>query len=329
MTTLLEADGVLIQVLIDNVTDSVSSTPPFVTAEWDVLRAGGMSVLSGSCQCCANHGLSLLIRVDVGAKSHTVMFDAGPAGETLEYNVRRLKPDMGCVEAVVLSHGHWDHAGGLIKAFELIRGARAEQAPIPCHMHPGVFVQRGIPRPLGGVLPINPVPSATELAAAGAQPVLSTEPQYLLGGALYLSGEIRRTTVFERGFRGHVRRADDGEAWVPDPLILDERYLAIAIRGRGLLILSACSHAGIVNVVLDASSRFPGMPVFGILGGFHLAGGNEQIIKETVAALGEFELELIAPGHCTGWRAVAALAARFGEKKVVPTAVGQTFAILA
>lgn len=321
-------DKVEITVLMDNVTDSLSSVPANVTKEWDMLRLAGMKTLAGSCQCCANHGLSLLVTSWLAGVSHTVLFDAGPAEETLAYNVQRLGVDMGKIEAVVLSHGHWDHGGGLPKAFELIHAAAPGRGPVPCHLHPGMFVQRAIPRPLGGVLPIQTPPGPQELAACGALPLLGTEALTLLDGHFYLSGEIPRQCGFERGFRGHVRLDEQGQ-WVPDPFIMDERYLAFHVRGRGLFALSACSHAGIVNVTLDVQERFAPLPVFGVMGGFHLSGANEVVIAETVEALAQCELEFIAPGHCTGWRAVSALGQRLGDQRVVPTSVGQHYVLSA
>jgi 7,8-dihydropterin-6-yl-methyl-4-(beta-D-ribofuranosyl)aminobenzene 5'-phosphate synthase len=108
---------------------------------------------------------------------------------------------------------------------------------------------------------------------------------------------------------------------------MDEKYLLVSVKGLGLLVVSACSHAGIINVVRDVRTRFPDTPIYGVLGGLHLTGANEAIIPETVDALAEFDLKLIAPGHCTGWRAVTALANRFGDKVVMPTAVGQIFTL--
>jgi len=326
--SILALDRVEITVLMDNVTDSLSSVPDNVTKEWDMLRLAGMKTLKGSCQCCANHGLSLLVTSWLGDQRHTVLFDAGPAEETLAYNIERLGIDMGLIDAVVLSHGHWDHGGGLPKAFELIHRARPGRAPVPCYLHPGMFVQRAIPRPMGGVLPIQTPPDPVALAAAGAQPVLGTQPLALLEGHFYLSGEIARRSSFERGFRGHVRQDENGE-WVPDPLLMDERYLAIHVRGLGLFAFSACSHAGIVNVAMDLRDRFPEHRIHGVMGGFHLSGANEAVIGQTVSALAEFDMGLVAPGHCTGWRAVSALGARLGDQKVVPTAVGQHYVLKA
>ena len=95
---------------------------------------------------------------------------------------------------------------------------------------------------------------------------------------------------------------------------------------KGLFVLTACSHAGLINVLTAARARFPTTPIFGVLGGFHLSGATEAIIPQTVDALAGFGLSLIAAAHCTGWRATAALAARFGDK-VVPSAVGKRFTL--
>jgi 7,8-dihydropterin-6-yl-methyl-4-(beta-D-ribofuranosyl)aminobenzene 5'-phosphate synthase len=168
------------------------------------------------------------------------------------------------------------------------------------------------------------VPSVTDLTAFGAQVVVTTEPQTLLDGLFYVSGEIPRVTGFERGYPGQVRRTADGEGWEPDELLMDERWLAVNVAGKGLVVLSACSHAGIVNVLRHARATFPEIPIHAVMGGLHLSGPNEEIIPQTVAGLAEFGLKTIAAGHCTGWRAMTALANAFGGA-LAPTAVGKQF----
>jgi len=104
---------------------------------------------------------------------------------------------------------------------------------------------------------------------------------------------------------------------------MDERF--VAIRGEaGILVLTACSHAGVVNVMTHARDSFPDAPLHGVIGCFHLSGGNEKIIPETVAALAQFDLKVLAPAHCTGWRAVSAMASSFGDA-LAPAAVGKTY----
>ena len=105
--------------------------------------------------------------------------------------------------------------------------------------------------------------------------------------------------------------------------MMDERFVAVNVRGKGIVVLSACSHAGVVNVLTHARTCFADEPLHAVLGGLHLSGSNEKIIPETVAGMREFGLSVIAPGHCTGWRAVNAFAQAFGEHTLAPLAVGK------
>jgi 7,8-dihydropterin-6-yl-methyl-4-(beta-D-ribofuranosyl)aminobenzene 5'-phosphate synthase len=122
---------------------------------------------------------------------------------------------------------------------------------------------------------------------------------------------------------GQHRLGPDGE-WKLDKLLVDERYVAVHIANKGLFVFTACSHAGLINVLTNAGNRFPDVPIHGVLGGFHLSGATESIIPDTVEALERFNLSLIAAAHCTGWRAMGALATRFGDR-FVASAVGKRF----
>jgi 7,8-dihydropterin-6-yl-methyl-4-(beta-D-ribofuranosyl)aminobenzene 5'-phosphate synthase len=139
-----------------------------------------------------------------------------------------------------------------------------------------------------------------------------------------LSGEIPRVTLFERGLPGHYQKNVDGN-WMPDPLLMDERFLMVEVEGKGLIVFTACSHAGVVNVLKHARESVAGTPIHVVMGGFHLSGANEEIIPETVTALSELKPSTIAAGHCTGWRAVNALANAFGDSALDPLAVGKCY----
>ena len=179
--------------------------------------------------------------------------------------------------------------------------------------------------PDGDVRLMDDVPSVAELTGLGAEIVSTAEPQRLLDGMFHVSGEIPRVTSFERGLPGQVRRTEDGAGWEPDELLMDERWLAVNVKGKGLVVLSACSHAGIVNVLTHARASFPDLKLHAVLGGLHLSGTNEKIIPETVAAMKQFGLARIGAGHCTGWRAMSALAHAFGDDVLAPSAVGKRY----
>jgi 7,8-dihydropterin-6-yl-methyl-4-(beta-D-ribofuranosyl)aminobenzene 5'-phosphate synthase len=324
MTNLAAIDSVDIQILVDNVTDSLSSVPSFVETEFAGLgrRRGAAWVLVGACLCCAAHGLSCLLTIHSGETSHTVLFDSGPEDRTFEQNVSRLGVDLAPVEAMVLSHGHWDHAGAMLRALQLVRDRNGGQ-DVPCYMHPDMFRSRAAKLTDGSFRPMEDVPSMADLEDNGGRVISSRDAQTIAGNTVFVSGEIPRRSGFEIGLPGQHRRTEDGKGWELDELLLDERFVAVNVRGKGLVVLTACSHAGVINVLTHARECFPGVKLHAVLGGLHLSGINERIIPQTVKALGEFDLDVVAAGHCTGWRAMSALANAFGDGKLVPLAVGK------
>jgi 7,8-dihydropterin-6-yl-methyl-4-(beta-D-ribofuranosyl)aminobenzene 5'-phosphate synthase len=326
MLEVLTVDRLEVLVLVDNATDSLSTNPRNVIPEWSGLLTGGrLRMISGQNICCAHHGLSLLISAHVGGEKRTLLFDAGPEGATFLRNTKILDVDFGAIEAVVLSHGHWDHAGGLLAAIEAIAAARAKDGA-DCFVHPGMFAQRASQRPNGEFYVHEPVPNPDALTKAGAKVVNTREPQAAAGGAFYISGEIPRLTRYEMGLPGHMRRSEDGKSWEPDPLLMDERFISVHVKDKGQFVFSACSHAGLINVLNHARAVFPKVPLYGVMGGLHLSGVTEKIIPETIRDLKSFDLKLLAPGHCTGWRALTAMAKVFGDE-LVPSAVGKRYLI--
>lgn len=326
MPEILPVDRLEVLVLVDNTTDSHSTNPKNVEPEWSVLLTGGrLRMLSGQNTCCAHHGLSLLITAHVGSQARTLLFDAGPAAATFTRNAAILGVDFAAVEAVVLSHGHWDHAGGLLAAVDGIAKSRADRR-VDCYMHPGMFGQRATKRPDGKLYVNELVPNPNTLTEAGANVVNTRDPQVIAGGAFYVSGEIPRVTSYEAGVPNHLTLGADGQSWEPDPLIMDERFISVCVKDKGQFVFSACSHAGLINVLTHARSVFPSFLLYGAMGGLHLSGINEKIIPETVADLKTFGLKLLAPGHCTGWRALSVMAREFGNE-LVPSAVGKRYLI--
>jgi len=191
-------------------------------------------------------------------------------------------------------------------------------ARCPITRTPGMFSSRAMRLPNGGLRFMDDVPSIADLTAQGADVVCTTEPQLFLDDMFSSAAKSRASRCSSAGYP--VRCARPPTAGKPDELLMDERWLAVNVANKGLVVLSACSHAGIINVLKHARASFPEAPLHAVMGGLHLSGANEAIIPQTVAAMGEFKLAQIAAGHCTGWRAIAALAAAFGDK--VAGAVG-------
>jgi len=323
--SLRPVDNIEVRVLVDNVTDNLSSVPETVGHEIQTLSSLGMKAWSGDCMCCAHHGLSLVITAHIGSDSHSFLFDAGPEAYTIERNGEKLGIAFDEIKAAMLSHGHWDHGGGFLAALKLMQSGDGDRK-VPFYMHPDMFCRRGLKFPNGFVLPMRDVPTEAELTALGADVRCSTTAQTVLDDCFFISGEIPRVTPFEAGLPNHVRQTSpDSEDWEPDPWIMDERYLAVNVKEKGVVLFSACSHAGVVNVLEDAKSQFDDVGLHCVMGGFHLSGAAvEPIIPNTVARMTDFDLDIIIPAHCTGFRAVTALVNEFGDK-VVPSAVGRLY----
>jgi 7,8-dihydropterin-6-yl-methyl-4-(beta-D-ribofuranosyl)aminobenzene 5'-phosphate synthase len=231
--------------------------------------------------------------------------------------MRRLELSPHDIDLIVLSHGHWDHVTGMDG---LVR--RLGRAGMPVLIHPEFWSRRRVAFP--GREPVElPTTSKAALRGAGFEIVERRQPSFLLDGSLLVTGEVDRTTGFERGFPGHEAHRDG--AWRPDPLILDDQALVAFVRGRGLVVLTGCGHSGIVNILRHVRTLTGGARIHAVIGGFHLSGrAFEPIIGPTCDALAEFSSDYLVPAHCTGWRATHALAARFPEA-FIQNCVGTRF----
>lgn len=269
----------------------------------------------------AEHGFSALVTIRRAGVSHTVLFDTGISPDGLATNVERLGIDVSSIEAVVLSHGHFDHTGGLCGLARLY-GRRG----LPLTLHPEAWTRRRLQIP--GAEPMElPTLSRRSLEDEGFSLIERRDPSVLLDGALLITGEVDRTTEYEQGLPGH--EAATAQGWRPDPLVLDDQALVVDVRGRGLVVLTGCGHAGAINICRQALRLTTTSRLCGLLGGLHLTGAAfEPIIEPTVAALCELAPELVVPAHCTGWRAQHRLAGALPDA-FVPNAVGSTFTLAA
>jgi len=173
----------------------------------------------------------------------------------------------------------------------------------------------------------TPTTSRRALEDVGFDVVEQHQPSFLLDGAVLVTGEVDRTTDFERGFLVHQAYRDG--AWVPDPLILDDQALIVDVAGKGLVILTGCGHAGIVNICRYAQRLTGRNRLHAVLGGFHLNGPLfKPLIPPTLDALEQLAPDVIVPAHCTGWRAMHAIAGRLPQQ-FIQNSVGTTYHLAA
>jgi 7,8-dihydropterin-6-yl-methyl-4-(beta-D-ribofuranosyl)aminobenzene 5'-phosphate synthase len=314
-------DSLVVEVITDDVSDAYVSKTLFAVSEFTNVVLAGAKVISGETLLCANLGFGLKLVSEADQVRHTLVFDTGPEGAIFIRNCANLGIRLGEVEAIAVSHGHWDHMAALPHAVD---GIVKDGGRVTVHVNPEMFNDRAVRLKSGKVVPVANVPRPTELEQCGAQVVNDFEPRLLLDDHFYLSGEIPRVSAFEKGRVDHLcRRRPDGP-WEPDPLLMDERMLVAHVRDLGLIVFSACSHAGIVNVCTHTRSLFPDIPIYCVMGGLHLGGVMERIIPDTVEGLRPFRIAHIITGHCTGWRALHALADAFGDA-VSQSAVGTKY----
>lgn len=339
---IIQLDELEILVVVDNETDTLSSVDEGVPQIPEVVHLAARTPPSREYEghqcktvfdqlCCGCHGLSVLLIGRRDGMERVMLFDIGPYPDLWLENARRLDVDLSKIEVVFLSHWHSDHSGGFPEVVAAIAKARTEAglAPPLVDLHPNRPDQRGILLPNGVMVMLPDEPTFAEIEQAGGNIVKADQPHALCDGYFFASGAIDRVTEYETGLVGH--HSFYGEDGGPDPLIMDERFIAAEVRGRGVSLFSACSHAGIVNACLGVKAHFPDSPVDAVLGGYHLAGkAMEARIDPTVRDLQKrIAPKLVAPGHCTGWRAKARLADTFAPGRYAPSVVGTMYRLSA
>ncbi len=303
-------DSVTVTTLVDNVTDAlIADTGPARRAPLALAAAG--EILR------AEHGFSCLVTVAHRGHTTRILFDAGITTDGLVENMRRLELAPQDIDIIVLSHGHWDHTTGMHGLAAALGRSR-----LPVLLHPEFWNRRRVALP--GREPLElPSTSRSALEGAGFDVVEQQQPSFLLDGALLVTGEVDRTTAFERGAPAHQAHRSDG--WQPDPLILDDQALVANVRGRGLVVMTGCGHSGIVNILRYVRRLTGEHHLHAVIGGFHLGGpAYEPIIPATCDALAELAPDYLVPSHCTGWRAIHAMAARFPDA-FIQNSVGTRF----
>ena len=244
----------------------------------------------------AEHGFSTLVSVIVGGESRYILFDFGFSKQGAASNADALEADLSRVEALILSHGHMDHFGGLLSLVERIGKKNLELI-----LHPTAFRK---PRYIKVSEDFNitlPPLNKEAMQAAGISIVESTDPRLLVDGLLLFLGEVPKKSKFEKGFpRMHYDQGGQSH-WDP---IEDDTAVVANVRGKGLVVLSGCAHSGIINTVKYAREISGIEKIYAVMGGFHLSGADfEPIIEPTTEALKALNPAYVIPTHCTGRKA--------------------------
>ncbi len=322
---LAPVDEVAVTTLVDNTYDALlggderTSRTGFGAGLVEAPQFEGGRTAAG---LLAEHGFSALVTVRRGASTQTLLFDTGISPTGMVTNAERLGIDLAELRGVVLSHGHFDHAGGLAGL-----AGTLGRSGMPMLAHPLAWTRRRLAAP--GQEPFDmPTPSKHALHGEGFEVIERRWPSLLLDGAVLITGEVDRTTEFEHGMPP-AHQAWTGSAWQHDPLVADDQALLVHVRGKGLAVLTGCGHAGAVNIVRHAMRLTGVSRLHALIGGLHLSGqAFEPIIPPTVEALTALSPQLLAPGHCTGWRAQHALAAAL-PGAWVPSSSGTTYRLAA
>ena len=265
----------------------------------------------------AEHGFAALVTVHKGDTSAALLFDAGLSKTGLVHNMDTLGLKLQELGAIVLSHGHADHTQGLANLVDRLGKRR-----LPLVLHPDAFLQRKVILPDGLELNLPP-PDRQSLSQDGIDFVEERGPSLLLDDLLLVTGQVPRSTSFEVGLPLHHALIDG--SWQPDPYLYDDQAIVVHVRDKGLVVLTGCGHAGVINTVQHARQLTGIEKIAAVMGGFHLSGlFFEQAIEPTVAALKQIDPGLIVPAHCTGWKATHRIAREFPDA-FIQNSVGTRF----
>lgn len=248
----------------------------------------------------AEHGFSAILQTAVAESRHSVMMDFGQSSIAVPFNLETLKVDLARIEGLVLSHGHIDHFGALVPVLR-----KMPATPIPLMLHPAAFAAPRYLKFPAGIRVDLPALERPLLEEAGAEIMASPNPRLFADDTVLFLGEIERTNDFEKGMP-IAYFEQNGEEFKDD--ILDDSALVTNLRGKGLVILSGCAHAGIINTMTYAKKVTGIERIHVVMGGFHLLGpSSEPLVGRTLDEMKAFSPDYIVPCHCTGRKAMQAI----------------------
>jgi len=297
-----EAENVTITIITDNYYET--TRPSYKIAN----RYSGSSFY-------AEHGIACHVETVVDGRSHALLFDFGPTFSGLSSNMDTLKIGLDRLEALALSHGHRDHCGGLV---ELLK-SRKEKIPkgIPLYVGEEAFSERGSGKRPDDVRVTHRPPKREELEGLGFVKIVEIKDPTPIASGAYLTGRIERVTEYEKV--DPQRWVRKGDTFEPENFI-GEQSVVLNLKGKGLVVLTGCAHVGVVNTVRHAQKITGVRKVHAIMGGFHLTGAKEEVIRRTVADIKAMAPDYIMPMHCTGFEALTVFAKEMPDQFILNTA---------
>ena len=249
------------------------------------------------------HGIAFLLEVIAGDERKRVLFDTGQSGQPILDNMEKLRVNPKDIDLVFLSHCHYDHTGGLIAMLKAI------DKPVPVIAHPKIFRRNLVKDQNWRHVGLGA--TKEEISKFGAEWILDNHPRKLVEGVTTTGEIIQEDKVeFEKELTSHLYTMENGKM-VNDTMV-DDMSLVIETRG-GLVVVSGCSHAGIVSIVRKAIQVAGNKRVKAVVGGYHLIDAKKERLEQTVTILKKLGVEKMYAGHCTGLKAECAFINEFGE----------------
>jgi 7,8-dihydropterin-6-yl-methyl-4-(beta-D-ribofuranosyl)aminobenzene 5'-phosphate synthase len=293
------ADRVEITIIVDNYIDIF--LPSTGVASYPVPGPGS--------RLLGEQGLSLWLNVWNGRKVTSLLYDFGRSSPTFFHNLELLGLDIAQLDYLVVSHGHRDHFGALKSVLKKTTGA------CTLIVHPEAVGKKKYVRLKDGSY-VGPWEIPPGIIAAWSGNAVLNRDAHRIADDMVVSGRIERRTDFEPEMAAACVK--EGARIVHDA-IPEDQALFIDIEGKGLLVVTGCCHAGLVNTVMKGLELFPGKNVYAVAGGLHLNSAGERQMDATIDYLSRLEISYIAPLHCTGYHASMQLMNSFKERGICGT----------
>jgi 7,8-dihydropterin-6-yl-methyl-4-(beta-D-ribofuranosyl)aminobenzene 5'-phosphate synthase len=308
-----EAEKIIITMITDNLADATRLD--YKIAKRQIYISNPLdSALHGE------HGLAYQIETVVNGESHVCLFDFGSDPRGMIRNMDLLGIDCKKVEALGLSHDHWDHEAALV---EILRAKKEDFSKgVPLYIGKEFFKGTYSKRPNGSITQINLLKREAIEELGFINIVEIKDPTPIIPGA-YLPGRIEQVTEYEKISPTFL--AKKGNEFVQETFI-GEQAVILNAKGKGLIVLSGCAHRGIVNTVKQAQRMTGIEKVHAVMGGFHLTNAKPEVIQKTVADIKAMNPEYIIPTHCTGFEAISAFAREMPDQFILNT-VGTKYTI--